>query len=121
MAEYLPVRKPGNAPTFKASATITGGQVVAITGVGTVGPAGAASAAWIGVASQDAAVNDNVTVYNGGSQLVTASGTVTAGDAVTTAAGGQVVTAATPTAQAFVGIAETTATTGNKVRVTFVR
>jgi hypothetical protein len=67
MAEYLPVRKPGNAPTFKASATITGGQVVAIT------------------------------------------------------AGGQVVTAATPTAQAFVGIAETTATTGNKVRVTFVR
>lgn len=121
MAEYLPVRKPGNAPTFKASASITGGQMVAITGPGTVGPAGANSAAWIGVASQDAAVNDNVTVYNGGSQLVTASGSVTAGDAVACAASGQVATSATPTSAQFVGIAETTATTGNKVRVTFVR
>lgn len=121
MAEYLPVFKPGQSVTYKASATIVGGQVVAITGVGTVGPAGATSAAWIGVASNDAATNDNVTVYVGGVQSVTASGTVTAGDAVATGAAGTVATAATPTSAQFVGIATTTATTGNKVRVAFVR
>lgn len=121
MAEYIPVFKPGKAPTLKASAAITGGQVVAISGPGTVAPAGASSAAWIGVAAFDAAVNDNVTVYNGGIQLVTASGAVTAGDAVATAATGQVATSATPTVAQFVGIALTTAVNGAKVRVAFAR
>jgi hypothetical protein len=121
MADYLPIYKPGQAITLKASATITGGQIVAVTGAGTVGPAGAASAAWVGVAAFDAATNDNVTIYTSGVQLVTASGTVTAGDAVNTAASGQVVTNATPSTQGFVGIALSTATSGNKVRVLFAR
>lgn len=63
MAEYLPVYKPGQAVTLKASATITGGQVVAVSGSGTVAPAGADSTAWVGVASNDAVTNDNVTIY----------------------------------------------------------
>jgi hypothetical protein len=121
MADYLPIYKPGQAITLKASTAITGGQIVAVSGSGTVGPAGAAATAWVGVAAFDAATNDNVTIYTCGVQSVTASGTVTAGDAVNTAAAGQVVTNASPTSQGFVGIALTTATTGNKVRVLFAR
>jgi hypothetical protein len=130
MAEYLPVFKPGQAITLKASATITGGQLLVVTGAGTVGPAGANAVNWIGVASNDAATNDNVTVYADGVQSVTTSGTVNAGDLVVSAAAGTVSTLAavtTPTAadvtnsRAIVGVALTTATTGLKVRVKFAR
>lgn len=121
MAEYIPVFKPGQAITLKASAAITGGQIVAISGSGTVAPAGATSSAWVGVAAFDAAINDNVTVYSSGVQVVTASGAVTAGDAVATAATGQVATSATPTSAQFVGVALTTAANGAKVRVAFAR
>lgn len=128
--EYLPVFKPGQAITLKASATVVGGQIVAVTGVGTVGPAGANALNWVGVASNDAATNDNVTIYTDGVQSVTASGTVTAGDLVVCAAAGAVSTLAavtTPTAgdvtgtRGLVGVALTTATNGNKVRVKFTR
>jgi Uncharacterized conserved protein (DUF2190) len=121
MAEYLPIYKPGQALTLKASAAIVGGQLVAVTGVGTVGPAGAASAAWVGVAAFDAATNDNVTIHCDGVQSLTASGTVTAGDTVISAAAGQVATGAAATPAAFVGLALNTATTGNKVRIKFSR
>jgi hypothetical protein len=121
MAEYLPIYKPGQALTLKASATITGGQLVALTGSGTVGPASAGSAAWVGVAAFDAATNDNVTIHSGGVQSVTASGAVTAGDAVAAAANGQVSTSATPASAVFVGVALTTAASGAKVRVKFAR
>lgn len=128
--EYLPVFKPGQAITLKASAAITAGQIVAITGVGTVGPAGANAVNWIGVASTDAAINDNVTICADGVQSVTTSGTVTAGDLVVCAAAGAVSTLAavtTPTAadvtntRGIVGVAISTATTGLKVRVKFDR
>lgn len=121
MPEHLPVFKHGLAVTYKASTTITGGQVVAITGAGTVGPAGAAPSPWIGVASNDAAVNDNVTVYSGGVQNVTASSAVAAGDAVVTGVAGTVATAATPAPAQFVGIALSSGGSGAKVRVKFVR
>lgn len=128
--EYLPVFKPGQAITLKASAAIAGGQIVAVTGVGTVGPAGANAVNWIGVASNDAEINDNVTIYADGVQSVTTSGTVTAGDVVVCAADGAVSTLAavtTPTAadvtntRGIVGVAISTATTGLKVRVKFDR
>jgi len=130
MAEYLPVFKPGQAVTLKASAAITGGQLLIVTGAGTVGPSTAGAVNWIGVASNDAATNDNVTVYADGVQSVTASGTVTAGDLVVAAAAGAVSTLAavtTPTpadvtgARGIVGVALSTATNGNKVRVKFAR
>lgn len=120
MAEYLPIHTPGQAITLKASATITAGQIVAVTGSGTVGPAGADSTAWVGVAAFDAATNDNVTIYAGGTQDVLASGTVTAGESVECAAAGAVATAATPTVATIVGLALTTATDA-KVRVRFLR
>jgi len=122
MAEYIPVRIPGQALVAPASATIVGGQVVAVSGSGTVAPAGAASVAWLGVAGFDAASGDQVTVHAGGTQEVTASGAITAGAVVVTAANGQVAAAgADPALGTQVGIALTTAASGAKVRVQFDR
>lgn len=117
MAEYLPTFEPGQAVTLKASAAITGGQLVEVTGSGTVGPAGAASTKVVGVAAFDAAINDNVTIYSGGVQHATASGAVAAGDVVQAAANGQVATGTT----APLGIALTAAASGADVRVQFNR
>lgn len=117
MADYLPIYKPGQAITLQASATITGKQVLEVTGSGTVGPAGAASTKSVGVAAYDAVSGDKVTIYTGGVQVLTASGTVTAGDVVQCGAAG---TAASGTT-APIGVALTTATTGNDVRVQLTR
>lgn len=126
MADYLPRFKPGETITRTASATITAGQLLEVTGDGTVGPAGANSLKWVGVAGFDAVNGDRVTVHCGGVQKLVASGTVTAGDIVSAAAAGQVATLAvvtSPTAadvtntRGMVGIAQTTATNGNIVDV----
>ncbi|MDI3331415.1 MAG: DUF2190 family protein [Micrococcus sp.] len=95
MADYLPLFKPGEAVTYQASADITGGQLVEVTGDRTIGPAGADSAKSVGVAGFDAATGDNVTVYSGGIQRPVASGAIAAGDRVGPAAAGRVATAAT--------------------------
>lgn len=130
MAEYLPLRTPGEALVSTASAAITGGQLVAVSGSGTVATAGAGTASWLGVAAFDAVANDRVTIYTSGEQELTASGAITAGDVLVTAATGQVSTIAavtTPTAadvsstRAIVGVALTTAATGAKVRVKLER
>lgn len=129
MADYVPVYDEGPY-TLQASGTITAGQVVAISGSGTVAAAGANASNWVGVAAFDAASGDKVTIYDDGVQLLTASGTVTAGDLVVCAAAGAVSTLAavtTPTAadvtntRGILGVAWTTATNGNKVRVNLVR
>lgn len=129
MAEYLPIYKPGQALTLKASASVTAGQVVAVSGSGTVAPAGANSAAVVGVAAFDALNNDNVTIYAGGVQSVIAAGAVTAGDIIVSAADGKVAKLAdvtTPTAadvtntRAILGVALTTGT-DVAVRVQFDR
>ena len=122
MAEYLPIFKPGQAITLKASAAITGGQVVEVTGAGTVGPAGANSTKVVGVAGFDAAINDYVTVYAGGVQNCTSAGVITAGDLVAAAASGNVATNAAPAAGVQIGIAlSTTAGASQAVRVQFAR
>lgn len=130
MADYMPRYQPGTAYTQVASATITAGQMLENTGVNTVGPAGANSTKWIGVAGHDAASGAKVTVLTGGVQKLTTSGTVTAGDIVVCGAAGVVSTLAavtTPTpadvtnTRAIVGIALTTATTGLIVDVQMER
>ncbi len=122
MAEYLPIFKPGQAITLKASAAITGGQVVEVTGAGTVGPAGANSTKVVGVAGFDAAINDYVTVYAGGVQNCTSAGVITAGDLVAAAASGNVATNAAPDAGVQIGIALSTTTGASQaVRVQFAR
>ena len=121
MAEYLPIYKPGQALTLKASATITAGQVLAVSGSGTVAPAGAASTAVVGVAAFDGVTNDNVTLYAGGVQNCTASGAITAGSPVIAGAAGTVVASAVPPGGQQVGVALTTAADTAKVRVQFGR
>lgn len=121
MGDYLPRYKPGESVNSTASATIVGGNMLAVTASGTVGPAGANALNWVGVAAFDAASGSRVMYHTGGVQKLTTSGTVTAGDIVVCAAAGAVSTLAavtTPTAadvtntRAIVGIALTTATTG---------
>ena len=116
MAEYLPIYKPGQAITLAASATITGGQLVEVTGSGTVGPAGAASVKVVGVAAFDAVSGDNVTIYAAGVQHALASGAVSAGAVVQAGAAGTVAAGTT----APVGIALTGGTDVD-IRVLFNR
>lgn len=126
MADYVPIRM-GKRKTRKASADIVGGQLVHITGVGTVAQATANSTKVDGVAAFDVTTNGSVTVYSGGEQYVLAVGTVTAGDLVVASTSGGVATLAavtTPTAadvtnsRAIIGKATTTGT-GVLVRVEF--
>lgn len=104
-----------------ASATITAGQVLEVTGSGTVGPAGAASTAVCGVAVGAAASGAPVRVFMpGGAWTSTASGGITAGARVIAGAAGTVATIGANTFATMIGTALTTATTGNPVSWTLV-
>lgn len=94
MADYLPKFKPGQAVTFTASAAVTGGRLVDVTGDRSVGPAGADVADVVGVAGFDAAIGESVTVYTraGGVQRLTANGAIAAGAKVISATDGKVAT-----------------------------
>lgn len=64
MSDYLPVFLNGAVPfTMTASATITGGQVLYASGVGTVAPTAGANGAAVGIAQNDAANGGLVTVW----------------------------------------------------------
>lgn len=119
MADYLPIRIPGQALVATASAAITAGQIVEVSGNDTVAPAAAASVKWLGVAAFDAKAGDRVTVHAGGTQAPKASGAVTAGDQVAVAAGGTVATSADGVGA--VGVALTNAADGAEARVQFIR
>lgn len=122
MAEYLPLHDDGDAITRSASGSITGGQLVIVSGSGTVAAATAATASWLGVAAADAASGDNVTVFCSGVQRIPATGTVTAGQLVEAATGGTVATHTNGTADYnVVGLALTTATAPNVVEVKLTR
>lgn len=118
MAEYAPVYMPGTAYSTTASAAITGGQLVEVTGSGTVGPA-AGTNPGIGIAANDAAANSRVAVYLGNLvQEATTSANVTAGNPLKAAAGGTVApwVSGTDGAHLQIGLALTTATSGATVR-----
>lgn len=122
MADYTPVYVSGNNPlTLTASATITGGQILENTGASTVGPAGAASTKVTGVAAHDAASGSRVTVWPLANVLheITSTGTIAAGDGIAAGAAGVAATVAVATGAAagtLLGIAQTAATGGTKVR-----
>lgn len=140
MADYVPLYVPGKVFTSTASATVTGGDLLVVSGTATVAKASAAGQAVIGVAAHDAAANTRVSVYGRGMIHETvATGTVTAGDQVgSSGTAGQVGTVAASaidlgatyvqatantaanaglnTARSTLGIALTTATNPNKVR-----
>jgi len=122
MAEYLPLHIPGKAITRQASGTITGGQLVIVSGSGTVAAGSAATHLWLGVAAFDAASGDSVTVYSEGVQRLTATGSITAGQLVEAAASGTVAAHTNGTNDFnVVGLALTTVTTGQLVEVDFLR
>lgn len=98
MAVYSPVWFPGDTFSSVTSATTTAGQLVYVSGDNTVAPTTAATAAWIGVAAQDAASGAGVTVYTEGVHELAASGAITAGDLVIPAAAGAVATIGSATA-----------------------
>lgn len=115
MADYVPLFLPGQAVTgYTASATITGGRGVYVSGDGTVANVATAANIPVGVASQDFASGDKVGYFGRGTvHRLVASGTVTAGDIVESAAAGAFAThtVGTNDARGF-AIALTTATTG---------
>lgn len=66
MADYAPASSGGIEPlTYTAGAAITGGQLLAFTGVDTVSPTAGATLAFAGVAAHDAATGQLVTVLAG--------------------------------------------------------
>lgn len=89
MPDHLPKYAPGTAVTREASAAITGGQLLTVTGDLTVGPAGA-GAVFAGVANRDAAVGDLLVPQRGGVHVLTAAAAIAAGDLVQCGAAGEV-------------------------------
>ncbi|WP_295035521.1 capsid cement protein [uncultured Microbacterium sp.] len=113
MADHLPLFKPGQAVTFTATAAITGGQVVEVSGDRKVAPAGAASTKAIGTAGLDVASGDTLVVHlNGPVDTVVAAAAITAGAEVEAAALGQ---AQTRTTGRSLGIALTAATAAGQL------
>jgi hypothetical protein len=109
MAEYSPVFANGTAPwTLQASAAITGGRLVEVTGTGTVGPAGAASVKVLGVAATDAASGAKVQVWPlaGLTHRVLGTGAIAAGDNLAAGAAGVVAAIGAGTFGQLVGVAD---------------
>ncbi len=108
MADYAPLYMPGDVITGVASATITAGQVLVVSGNGTVGPAGADAANVVGVAATGAASGANFPFHGRGQvHTSTAAGGITAGARVNSGAAGTVASASAGTGN--IGIALTTA------------
>lgn len=115
MADYSPLFTPGLDVTFTATAPVTGGRLVEITGDRSVAHATADSAKVAGIAAFDAATGELVTVHSGGVQRPIADGAIAAGDRVAAAADGKVATGTTNT----IGLALAEAADGETVQVRF--
>ncbi|MDV7194615.1 DUF2190 family protein [Mycolicibacterium fortuitum] len=90
MAEQTPAYFPADRLPRTTSASVTGGQVLVVSGNDTVAPSAAANEAWLGVAGHDAANGAQVVVYTVGVHQVPASGSIAAGKPVIAAAAGAV-------------------------------
>ena len=90
MADYSPLFDGGSI-TMTASVDVVGGQAVEITGDRMVGPAGAASTKYVGVAGYSAKAGQKLTVILPGKvQRIKASGAIAAGAVVQCGAAGTV-------------------------------
>lgn len=114
MGDYAPKFLYGEQVTSTASAAITGGQVLAVSGNGTVGPAGdAADITVVGVAAMDAASGALVSYFPRGKvHITTTAGAVTAGNGVSAGASGTVDDDAG--SDPILGVFLTTAASGEK-------
>jgi hypothetical protein len=86
VADYTPIALPGQTYTFNAGTAISGGDLVEITGVWTVGKISSnGSMGYVGVAGHDASIGSKVTVTLGAPiHESVADGTITAGTQLTT-------------------------------------
>lgn len=121
MADYVESVDLGvGAFTSLTSAAVTGGQLVRVTGSGTVGPAVATSVDVVGVAAFDAASGARVTVKPIRMLHRTTAGTggVVAGNPLKSDASGNVTlyVVGTDAVTAYLGTALETATAGNPVK-----
>ena len=118
MVEVYP---EGRHLPFTAGADITAGQVVELSGDGTVVPAGDGSTKVVGVALTNAKAGEMVTVVTEGVVEVIAAGAINAGDKVQSAAGGKVAkwtASAAGDSAKIIGTALTSALAdGDKVKV----
>lgn len=92
MGDYAPKFLYGEQVTSTTSAAVTGGQVLVVSGSGTVAPAGdAADITVVGVAAMDAASGALVSYFPRGKiHVTTTAADVTAGNGVSAGAGGTV-------------------------------
>lgn len=122
MADYTPTID-GRHYTSQASGTLTGGNVVMVSGSGTVAVATAAGAAAVcGVVGHDAVSGNKVDVITGGIHDLVAQGAIAAGAQVTVGSvNGSVATIGAATAFQIVGVALTTGVDTALVRVLLLR
>ena len=130
MADYTAVNLPGTVITLQASGTITGGDLLVVSGSGTVAKAAAlAGLNYVGIAGHDAVSGQKVAVIAAKAVHESiADGAVTAGDLLTTtntanrqvktlaAAGAAYVQAEANATRGVVGIALFTAADNATVR-----
>ncbi|MBD3781693.1 MAG: DUF2190 family protein [Micrococcales bacterium] len=92
MTDYTPVVAGGQPATFTASAAVTGGQPVEVTGNMQVGPAASGTQKYVGIAGHDAPAGEKVTVHMpaGSIEEVAVSAAVTAGQHVKASGSGRV-------------------------------
>lgn len=105
MPEFNAVYKSGDAIPRVTSAAVTGGQVLVVSGANTVAPSSTPSSAVIGVAAFDAASGDTVTVMSDGVYKLGASGSISAGNAVTGATAGAVAAHSGTNYSTIIGVA----------------
>jgi hypothetical protein len=117
VADYIEVSEPTTRRTRTAGGTITGGQLVYVSGANTVQATSAATGAWVGIATQDATSGNKVGVISGNEQELVAAATIAAGDPLMAAAAGQVTPFTGTTYSQKVGTALTGGASGAKVRV----
>jgi len=94
--DYLPKFKPGAVVTFTATADVTGGRLVSLSGSRAVATSAADSTAVVGVAAADVVSGEKVAVYTRptGVHGLVASGAIAIGAKVISAANGKIATAA---------------------------
>lgn len=123
MGDFVALYQPNQSVSRTLSANCTGGQALSVSGDGTVAPTSGADKGYVGIAAYDALSGALVTVLGPGDYEVATTGTVTAGDLVTTAAAGVFATQGAASAAndvQCVGVALTTAAS-NKAKVRFFR
>jgi len=121
MADYVPIHAlQGGGYTSQASATITGGQLLATSGSGTVAPSVATSLTVVGVAAHDAALGAKITVLpiRMVHETVAGAGGITQGNPLKSDVNALVTlhVSGTDAPLSAIGKALTTATAGNACR-----